>query len=213
MRAENRWTFRKLRQPPNNYGHHDKKRERRSHEVLKLSRQLEGGPFKWGGRSREEAAPKTMIGDYFLDADVLWPKALSKCSAQQVKATKHPWESHNSGQGAGTAVLRDGTANTAQWHHWKLSKEKPGPCHLWDFHLWILSPHCSGRARTTSAFRHQTDWREARAFFYTHSSPQASELLGEEALSSVGEGEDDLWQVHRKQTHGKKLTLLETQTV
>lgn len=73
---------------------------------MKLSRQLEGGPFKWGGRSWEDAASKAKIGDHFLDAEVLWPRALSKYSAQRVKATKHTWESHNSGQPAVTAVLR-----------------------------------------------------------------------------------------------------------
>lgn len=119
-----------------------------------------------------------MIGDHFLDAEVLWPKALSKCSAQRVKATKHPWENHNSGQRAGTAVLRDGTANIGQWHHWKLSEEKPGLCHLWDFHLCIPSPQLFRQNKEDEHFPTSDRLKRSRAFFHTRSSPQASELLG-----------------------------------
>lgn len=58
----------------------------------------------------------------------------------------------------------------------------------------------------------QTEEKPELSFTHAHLH-RLQNFSGEEALSSVGEGEDDLWQVHRKQTHGKKLTLLETQTV
>lgn len=61
----------------------------------------------------ERGSSKAKIREHFLDAEVLWPRALSKCPAQRVKATKHTGERHNSGQPAVTAVLRDGTANIA----------------------------------------------------------------------------------------------------
>lgn len=173
---------------------------------MKLRWQLEGGPFKWGGRSWEDAASKAKIGDHFLDAEVLWPRALSKCSAQRVKATKHTWESHNSGQPAVTAVLRwDCKHRSLAPLEAKRGEARPLPS-VGLPSLNSKSPAVQaeqGQHRTTEHFP-TSDWREARAFFPTRSPPQASELLKEEPLSSVGEGGDDLWQVHRKQTHGKK---------
>lgn len=131
-----------------------------------------------------------MTGDHFLDAEVLWPKALSKCSAQRGKATKHPWESHNSGQRAGTAVLRDGTANIGQWHHWKLSEEKPGLCHLWDLHLCIPSPQLFRQNKNNRALSDIRQTEEKPSFLsHTLSSTGFRTSLGKSLSLLLGKEE------------------------